>query len=144
MYGSQAAVVATFLHLAAAVLPVLATQMNSVLAEWAVSRCLRKLGQITVESRSGRVVLSLLLTPVLSLAARVVAELLVASELSAVWMGFSERDHLAAVFTTGDIAARSHKPVHLQIGSAQEVIEPPCALNTVGVALGEPRALCET
>jgi len=32
----------------------------------------------------------------------------------------------------------SHKPVHLQIGSAQEVIEPPCALNTVGVALGVP------
>src|SRR5215208_1344751 len=99
---------------------------------------------VTVKSLSVWTVLSLLLAPMLSLAASVVAELLVAPALSAVWMRFTERDHLAAVFTTGDIAARSHKPVHLQIGSAQEVIKPPCALNTVGVALGVPRALCET
>jgi hypothetical protein len=61
---------------------------------------------VTVKSLSGRAILSLLLTPVLSLAAGVVAESLVAPALSAVWIGFSERDHLAAVFTTGDIAAR--------------------------------------
>src|SRR5215213_3334137 len=80
----------------------------------------------------------------MSLAARVVAESLVAPALSAVWMRFGERDHLAAIFTTDDIAAGSHKPIHLEIGSAQEVVEPPCALNTVGITLGVPRALCET
>ena len=85
------------MHWAATVLEVLATQMNSVLAEWAVSRCLRTLGQITVKSLAGRTILSLLLTPVLSLAAGVVAESLVAPALSCPRAGPGQRDQPTAM-----------------------------------------------
>ena len=60
--------------------------------------------------------LVLLLAPVMALAARVVAEPPVPSAFSAVRMRLSKREHLAAVFAAGDIAAGGHEPVHLQIG----------------------------
>lgn len=63
----------------------------------------------------------------MGLPASVATEPLVAPALSAVWMRLGERDHLAA---------GSQKPLHLQLGSAQEVVEPPRPLNTVGVDLG--------
>ena len=128
MYGSQAAVVATFLHWAAAVLPVLATQMNSVLAEWAVSRCLRTLGQITVESRSGRVVFSLLLTPVLSLAASVVAEPFIRSHLSVSSARSTQRHRQAAILTVREAFISSHQPIELRVHGTYQVGEVPVAL----------------
>jgi hypothetical protein len=76
------------------------------------------LAQVTVKPLSGRSVVNPLFAPVMGLPARVVAEPLVATALSAVWIRLSERDYLAAILAAGYIAAGSHKPVHLQIGSA--------------------------
>ena len=113
VYSSQTAVVATFLHWAAAVLAVLATQMNSVLARWAVSRCLRMLAQVTIKSLSGRTVLNPLLAPVMSLAASVVAEPSVVTALSCIRMRSTEGNRTVTELASPYVVSGDYQPPHL-------------------------------
>ena len=82
---------------------VLTTQMNSVLAGWADSRCLRTLAQVTVRSLSGRAVYRALLAPVMSLAARIIAEPLIPPPLPALGVRSGERDHPPAVLAADEV-----------------------------------------
>ena len=59
------------------------------------------------------------------MAASIVAEPLVPSALSAFGMKPGERDHSAAIFATGGVAAGGYEPVHLQVHCAQQVMKAP-------------------
>ena len=73
--------------------------------------------------------LSLLSTPVVGLAAGVVAESLITTSLPSFGVWARKRDREAAIFAPSEIVARRHQPVHLQIHSPQQALEVPTRRN---------------
>src|SRR5215207_10887100 len=67
---------------------------------------------------SGRAICRTLRAPVMGLAASVVAELPVATALSAVWARPGERKQPTAMLAASKLTARGHKPIHLKVGSS--------------------------
>jgi hypothetical protein len=117
------------------VLLVLATQINSILAEWAVSRCLRTLAQVIVKSLSGRAVYRAPIAPVMRLAARIIAIFPISSALPASRVSVGKCNHSSAIVTARKSPTRRYEPIHLQVDDPQEIVEMPIGSDTGRVKL---------
>jgi hypothetical protein len=79
---------------------------------------------------SVRNVLTLVLAPVVRLAASIVAEPLVAPALSAFRIRPGKGDYAAAILAARSVATGGHQPPHLKVHGSKKVIKVPTALNS--------------